>query len=122
MTWNDPRDDARMRTGSVTPNPRPVWYPVQPVFAQPAPPRPRVASTVALAVGFTVIGVFALAVVVYFLIFLRPSLIVAGGCSRSCRWRSCSSASGWSIGGSPSPGSPSSSRSSGAPSWRSAPP
>lgn len=79
MTWNDPRDDARMRTGSVTPNPRPVWYPVQPVFAQPAPPRPRVASTVALAVGFTVIGVFALAVVVYFLIFLRPSLIVAGG-------------------------------------------
>ncbi|MDY0890703.1 PrsW family intramembrane metalloprotease [Frigoribacterium sp. CFBP9030] len=78
MTWNDPRGHDHPRSSTVTPNPQPVWYPVQPVFSRPAPPRPRVASTVALAVGFTVIGVFALAVVVYFLIFLRPSLIAAG--------------------------------------------
>lgn len=60
----------------VARNPEPVWYPVQPVFAQPVRRRP-VASTVALAVGFTVIGVFVLAVVLYFFLFLQPGVILA---------------------------------------------
>jgi len=80
MTWNDPRPPAPQPLDAsgrpVAPNPEPVWYPVQPVFTQ-APPRRRVASTVSLAVGFTVIGVFALAVAVYFLLFLQPAVIVA---------------------------------------------
>ena len=58
-------------------NPEPVWYPVQPVFVQPAPRR-RVASAVALAVGFTVIGTFAVAVGLYFLIFVQPAVLLAG--------------------------------------------
>ena len=80
MTWNDPLPPAPQPLDAsgrpVAPNPEPVWYPVQPVFTQ-APPRRRVASTVSLAVGFTVIGVFALAVAVYFLLFLQPAVIVA---------------------------------------------
>jgi len=54
----------------------PVWYPVQPVFAQPPRRRP-VASSVALAVGFSVLGVFLLGVVVYFFLFLQPGVILA---------------------------------------------
>jgi len=79
MTWTDPRGQQPWPHDPQRPvvsNPDPVWYPVQPVFTQ-APPRRRVASTVSLAVGFTVIGVFALAVVVYFLLFLQPAVIVA---------------------------------------------
>jgi RsiW-degrading membrane proteinase PrsW (M82 family) len=100
MTWSDPRGvghDAYGRPltpyadpSSVVPtagagwpghgpavNPEPVWYPVQPVFVQPAPRR-RVASAVALAVGFTVIGTFAAAVGLYFLIFVQPAVLLAG--------------------------------------------
>jgi len=54
----------------------PVWYPVHPGFAQPIRRRP-VASGVALAVGFTVLGVFLLAVGLYFLFFLQPGVILA---------------------------------------------
>jgi RsiW-degrading membrane proteinase PrsW (M82 family) len=100
MTWSDPRGvghDAYGRpltpyadptsvapvTGAGWPvhgpavNPEPVWYPVQPVFVQPTPRR-RVASAVALAVGFTVIGTFALAVGLYFLVFVQPGVLLAG--------------------------------------------
>ncbi|WP_423923629.1 PrsW family intramembrane metalloprotease [Frigoribacterium sp. 2-23] len=61
-------------------NPEPVWYPVQPVFAAPPPlPKPRrgTASLVGLSVGFTVIGVFALAVLVYFVQVLPVAILLA---------------------------------------------
>jgi len=76
MTWDDSRQQ-HAPAGQPLRAPEPVWWPVQPVFAQPAPRRRPVASGVALAVGFTVIGVFVLALVVYFLIFLSPAVILA---------------------------------------------
>jgi RsiW-degrading membrane proteinase PrsW (M82 family) len=76
MTW-DESGQQHASTGRPAQAPEPVWWPAQPVFAQPAPRRRPVASGVALAVGFTVIGVFVLALVVYFLIFLSPGVILA---------------------------------------------
>jgi RsiW-degrading membrane proteinase PrsW (M82 family) len=76
MTWDDSGQQHQI-AGQPARAPEPVWWPAQPVFAQPAPRRRPVASGVALAVGFTVIGVFVLALVVYFLIFLSPGVILA---------------------------------------------
>jgi RsiW-degrading membrane proteinase PrsW (M82 family) len=76
MTWED-SGHQHLHAGQPTRAPEPVWWPVQPVFGQPAPRRRPVASGVALALGFTVIGVFVLALVVYFLIFLSPAVILA---------------------------------------------
>lgn len=70
------RQPSRVHPTPVARAAEPVWYPVQPVFTQPVRRRP-VASTVALAVGFTVIGVFVLAVLLYFFLFLAPGVILA---------------------------------------------
>ncbi|ROS59673.1 RsiW-degrading membrane proteinase PrsW (M82 family) [Frigoribacterium sp. PhB160] len=86
MSWNDPSAPSDRARHAVAPAAavEPVWYPAQPVFVAsapvapgPGPARRRVASAVSLAVGFTVIGVFAVAVVAYFLLFLQPAIILA---------------------------------------------